>query len=411
MSLVGTLHLPGGRPPRTIICVSVSLAEGLELWSRDAQQAYQHTPTSNVNVFHALPGGTYSLPLTVQVPTTPRLPPTFNLTAHSSFAVTYALSVTLCCDDPLRSGSRINLAECAKPFEMMPETSPTRMPRYSSTTFSVKLPLPPAVQRLLNPSDPPKSSLRWSIEPFLPTTAYSPTSVIPLRLILTPPSELQIAYQILVRVAVVRREYSSLFPNTNTDTSSQGGLVSETEVTSRLTWYDVDPTSGPLSVETVLPLITGDTPWQHGFSTLLNVGPQTAGTDDTISVSSSFHVAVTLGFLPIDQPASIQSFVEISLPPRGIFTPAVAGPTIDLAAMKQRLPGTVRTLPLPIIIGSVSEPRNAMQLYTWSDLHLDQSSGQEVGRVITGEALSCEDGWILAPPSYAEAVSSVPYEY
>jgi hypothetical protein len=75
------------------------------------------------------------------------------------------------------------------------------------------------------------------------------------------------------------------------------------------------------------------------------------------------------------------------------------------------LPEAVRTLTLPIVVGSVSEPRNAMHNYTWSDLHLDRSSGQEVGRVVEGEGKSCEDGWILAPPSYADAVLQAPYDF
>lgn len=400
MSLIGTLLLPQG-PPRTIICVSVSLAEGLELWSRDAQQAYAYRPSRECHVDpkHCLPGGTYSLPLTVQVPSTPRLPPSFKV-ADATFAVTYALSVSLTCDDPIRPGFRVNLAECSTAFDMYPETMPTRTPRYTETSFSVRT----STCRRSQPSP------RWTIEPCLPTTTYSPTSQIPLRLILAPPKEITERYHVLVRIALIRREHSSKSDNALRDPSGQAGLVKETEITSSLAWFEVNKEA--IHIDTVIPIMM-DGNWQHGYSTMLNVGSANSGPEnDSISVSSTFHLASTLAFLPIvPRGKQLKDLVPIPLPPRGVFKPPRSGPTIDMAILKQHFPGTVRTLPLPIVLGSVSEPRSALHTTRWSDLHLDQSSGTEVGRVITGEVLSCEDGWIQAPPSYLEALEVVPYDY
>lgn len=402
MSLVGTLHLPCG-PPRTIICVSVSLAEGLELWARDAQQAYANRSPrhSAVDVTTALPGGTYSLPLTVQVPSTPRLPPSFNISG-AAFAVTYALAVTLACDDPLRPGSRVTLAEASRPFEMMPDTLPTRAPRYTETSFSVRT----AASRRLG------SHSRWTVKPTLPTTAFSPTSHLPLSLRLSPPSDLDEAYQVLVRIALVRREHSTPADASPRDPLAQSGHVHEVDVVSTMAWFEVDGES--IDIQTVLPIMpVSGLPWLHGFSTTLNVGPASPDTDgQSISVSSTFHIASTLAFLPrVAGQTTLNDLMPGVLPPMGVFTSPLPGSTIDMASLKRHFPGTVRTLPLPVVIGSVSEPRLAMQTYRWSDLHLDNSGASEVSRVLSGETTTCEDGWISPPPSYQAALEVVPYEY
>ena len=396
---MGTLHLPYG-PPRTIICVSVSLAEGLDLWARDAQQAYANRSPrhSAVDVKTALPGGTYSLPLTVQVPSTPRLPPSFHI-AGAAFAVTYALTVSLACDDPLRPGARVNLAEASRPFEMMPDTLPTRAPRYTETSFSVRT---SAARRFASHS-------RWTVKPTLPTTAFSPTSHIPLALRLSPPADVDEAYQVLVRIALVRREHS--MPVDATPPLAQSGLINEVDVVSTMAWFEVDGEG--IDIRTVLPIMpVSGLPWLHGFSTTLNVGPASPDTDGHISVSSTFHIASTLAFLPrIPGQTMLNDLMPGVLPPMGVFTSPLPGSTIDMASLKQHFPGTVRTLPLPVVIGSVSEPRLAMQTYRWSDLHLDNTGSSEVSRVLSGEATTCEDGWISPPPSYQAALEVVPYEY
>jgi hypothetical protein len=50
-----------------------------------------------------------------------------------------------------------------------------------------------------------------------------------------------------------------------------------------------------------------------------------------------------------------------------------------------------------------------MHAHRWSDLQLDEQG--DGGTMIDGEAFSCEDGWLSAPPSYAEAIDVVPYVY
>jgi hypothetical protein len=84
---------------------------------------------------------------------------------------------------------------------------------------------------------------------------------------------------------------------------------------------------------------------------------------------------------------------------------------IGLHDLRRHFPGTVRTLPIPVVIGSVAEPRDAMHTTRWSDLHLEQRNGRERGRMIHGEATSCEDGWLCPPPPYKDAVREAPYVY
>ncbi|WVQ98309.1 hypothetical protein IAU59_005432 [Kwoniella sp. CBS 9459] len=461
MSLIGTLHLPNSAP-RTIICVSVSLSEGLALWARDAQQTYaQHPPKPSecsIDPLHGLPGGTYSLPLTVQVPSTPRLPPSFTVRS-STFAVTYALTVTLTSDDPTLpgAGARVVLAETAKPFEMLPETLPTRAPKYVAQSFYVKTdflptPFPPIHQNTMvsSPVLPltHRQNTRWSIHPSIPTTAYSPTSVIPFTLTLTPPSLADLnldgiypsagslpaypTFQVLIRLALVRREHSSHSIVEPRDATGHG-LVHEEEIVARWGWIEASSEDKIKLKDIALPLMpSGVSTWRHGMSTMLNVGPTANGGEEGISVSSTFHMNVTLAFLSITPgspvlfdylPAAFSSASPVSIPPPGEFSEPMAtshhghghGHTegcLNMARFKRSFPGTIKTLPLPIVVGSVSEPRGAMHNTRWSDLHLERSAGgREVGRMIHGEGLSCENGWIMPPPSYKEALRAAPYEY
>ncbi|WWC86647.1 uncharacterized protein L201_001524 [Kwoniella dendrophila CBS 6074] len=473
MSLIGTLHLPN-QQPRTIICVSVSLSEGLSLWARDAKSTYlknppKHPQECSIDPDFGLPGGTYSLPLTVQVPTQPRLPPSFTVKS-SSFAVTYALTITLSCDDPtfLNTGKRLILADTAKPFEMLPETLPTRSPKYIPQSFYVKSDLPiikfdtkednksTAVEKVPLPVLP-KQSLKWTIHPFLPTTTYSPTSVIPFSIIITPPSldefnqpEIQLnlpseykllkpeKYQVLIRLALVRREHSSLSKIEPLD--SQGnGLVTEEEIISKWGIFELSSNNAEkLRITDInLPLmLQNENTWKHGMSTMLNVGPSSNGQELGVGVSSTFHLNVTLGFLSISGRGSktmsdylpsafsnTDDLGPINIPKLNEFSEPLKPDHLEyfnIIKFKKSFSSnsgnnnnTIKTLPLPIVIGSVSEPRDALHNIRWSDLHLtrNQQTGIEVGRMIHGESLSSENGWLVPPPSYKDAIKSAPYEY
>jgi hypothetical protein len=417
MSLVGTLHTPHA-PSRTIICVSVSLAEGLALWARDAQQAYaqRQTESSMLDPAMGLPGGTYSLPLTVQVPSTPRLPPTFTV-PNSSFAVTYALTVSLTCDDQLRRGGRIVLAEAARAFEMMPETLPTREPVYNDQSFYVRTDRQTdggvigTAKGLVR-----RANTRWTIKPAIQTTTYSPTSTIPLKLVLTPPAEpVGQTYHVLVRIALIRREHFTNNADDLRDRDGRKGLAKEEEILHRYAWFESHGESIDIA-NAHLPIMHGETAWAHGYSTVLNVGPppNSPGADQ-IAVSSTFHVATTMAFLAVHpEGPTLDQLAGRELLPMGQWsppTPANSPNRLSVSNLKRNFPGAVRTLPLPVVIGSVSEPRGAMYMSSWWDLQLVSNGEREVGRVIEGEAITSENGWIDPPPCYGDAVKEVPYEW
>jgi hypothetical protein len=348
----------------------------------------------------------------------PVSPPSYSVQG-ASFAVTYALTVTLTCDDFHRPGSRIVLSEAARPFEMMPDTMPTRAPRFTPQSFWVRMAEEATPGAMGVKGVTRRPNYRWTVSPELPTTAFSPTSNIPLRLILTPPIEsIGQTYQTLIRLSLLRREHSSLA--TPVDPATQMGLVSENEVSVRWGWMTCRDDEELDLANIDLPITLPGTSWNHGYSTHLNVGA--AGIDNSpssISVSSTFHLCCTLAFLPTSPGSpTLEQFLPQSaldlLPPPGVFTDAEPGSpfsSLPMSYLKRTWPGTVKTLPLPIVIGSVSEPRGAMHTSRWSDLMLSGNGDGETGRMIHGEGVSCEDGWILPPPDYEEACGVVPYIY
>jgi hypothetical protein len=218
-------------------------------------------------------------------------------------------------------------------------------------------------------------------------------------------------------MALVRREHATHNPEDLRDRDGTKGLIKEVEILNRYAWFESVDGQEVVIPRAVLPLMPQQTAWTHGYSTVLNVGPMTDSLEtEMIAVSSTFHLAITFAFLAIspDTP-TLSELVDRPLPPLGVWSePTLAHSKhyLGLDIFKRNFPGSVRTLPLPIVIGSVSEPRGAMHLHRWSDLHLYGSSpGAQVGRMVDGEAYSCENGWIEPPPCYGDAIVEVPYDW
>jgi hypothetical protein len=138
MTLTGTLRLAYGE--RQIIQVSVSLADGLAIWSRDAITAHRVCPFRSLpgqaDPEAGLPGGRYNLPLTVQVPDT-RLPPSFE-SPDGRFAISYRLTAALSIDNPTKRDERMVLGLAHAPFTLLPTTLPDyplTLQRVSSLTW------------------------------------------------------------------------------------------------------------------------------------------------------------------------------------------------------------------------------------------------------------------------------------
>ncbi|KAL1407032.1 hypothetical protein Q8F55_006445 [Vanrija albida] len=365
MSMVGTLRL-GAAPPQTIIYVSVSLEQGLALWARDA----------GAHDAAAMPGGTYTLPISVQVPATPRLPPSFAVPgAH--FAVSYALEVAL----SVASGTgRVVLAHAARAFEMLPETLPS--PAVAEVPHALWVPGPGGADR-------------WELTPSLPTSTYSPTSAIPLRLRVLPPGGGPRA--VLLRLGLVRNEASD---------GEAGCERRAVDVSARWGW--VCPAQAT-TVTAALPIMTGAT-WDHGFSTVLNVH----GARGATVASSTFCLVVQAVFLA-DDDGGLAHFLD-ALGEGRLAEGEFSAPLPGCAARKAAWDALVRdhaaaqrTISIPVILGSVSEPRGALHAHHWSDLHIGADGGR--ARMIEGEAFSSEDGWMCAPPTYSQALDDIPYVY
>lgn len=398
LSLVGTLRVRDAAP-RVIIDISVSLSEGLALWARDAgaaaRRAAARLPGADTHSVanaspNALPPGTYTLPLSAQVPSTPRLPPTFN---GDGFALSYALCVNLTCDEADSGGTgtrgRLVVAHAARPFDLLPTTLPTRAPRMIPHSFWVPT------------TSAGGETARWVIHPRIPTTAYSPTSVIPIELTITPPqTEDDGAIDgladddtaVLVRVSLVREELVEAGTTSSTCTV----------VSTRIGWERVGPNRQPVTIRPTLPLNVGST-WRYGFTTVLAIdgGPDA----HPVNVSSKFHLHIDSVFLPASAPRQLGFGGPGLRPPVG----GSDAQSRAWARIERRAPSTSCSLSIPIVVGSVSEPRDAMHAHRWSDLQLDEQG--DGGTMIDGEAFSCEDGWLSAPPSYAEAIDVVPYVY
>ncbi|EIW71065.1 hypothetical protein M231_03536 [Tremella mesenterica] len=440
MSLVGTLHL-ASKATRTIVCVSVSLQEGLTLWARDAACALRSV-TSSPPPLEGLPGGIYNLPLTVQVPTTPRLPPSFRV-RNAGFGVSYNLVVSLTCDSipPTQGQSimkRVVLAETAVPFDMLPETLPTPPVYYRPSAFYV---------RDFHGDDGGivgvKGSIRrpnalWSVNISIPTAAYSPSEQIPININLTPPQEQPTGkyaekYHIFIKASLTRREHSSISPPSPPPSSvplpqptkNAAGLylIGEEEICSSWGWVESNDISTIHLPNLILPLVSSGQSWEYGFSTVLNVGNQSYVQDSTrnnqnsngVSISSTFQINVVTAFLSLplhSKKSKITDFIPF-LPPMGIFTqPGLSPDKLKMNVMKRYFSGTIKNHSISITVGSVSEPRGAMQSTCWSELQLDRTEdGRETGtgRMVAGRSTTSENGWILPPPSYKEAVAQPPY--
>jgi hypothetical protein len=284
----------------------------------------------------------------------------------------------------------------------------------------------------------------------LPTGAYSPTAVIPLELCVSPPRSSRTEKHALL-------EDVEMSSDTDTDTSSEcpspsrsvysepdtvaifrvtlvreervgNALVHSVPIVARIGWLPLSRPAGGASARPALPLML-DGAWTHGYSTLL-AGDAEGMHTARQSLSSTFALYIDVLFHSArgrvqtcddaakgDQPPYLVAHAPLlPLASGGGLTAAVDGSAGQRLWERVALlaPAAPRTLAVPIIIGSVSEPRDALYMHSWSDLQL--TDGQDTsspnappGRLIEGEALSNEDGWLCPPPCYATAIQDAPH--
>lgn len=441
-----------GWAERILINVGVGLEDGLDLWQKDATVAWERLSErrkkGRSNPAVALPGGKYTLPLTVQVPSNPTLPPTFDLPT-SPFEIAYHLSVTLTVDDPTYESigpddpaPRIVLDQSARGFDLLPTTLPSVAPDLAPITgllemtsrrresftamvgaasagwldrFSTAIdPLmvgfgvsPPRTAMMFNgaASTGPTadaSPMSWSIVPSLPTTSFSPSSVIPVDFALRPPAASPSAQlpagQVIIRAALLRREYLHTSQGVPPSNDAADGLVSEEEIVSCIGRHDMAcvPSVHPSLPRLSLPLGFGaGHAWANGFSTSISVSPAPSAPRTHVHCASRFYLSLQVAFAPTGSPG-----LE---PATGAYI--LNDPTghipLDLAS---------RTIFIPISIGSVGEPPGANRR-AWRELYLgrNERTGEERPQLIDGCAVDHEEGWILPPPSYEAAIAEPEY--
>jgi hypothetical protein len=437
---------------RVLINVGVGLEDGLDLWQKDATVAWERLSErrkkGRSNPAVALPGGKYTLPLTVQVPSNPTLPPTFDLPT-SPFEIAYHLSVTLTVDDPTYESvgpedlaPRLVLSHSVRSFALLPMTLPTVAPDLAPVTGLLEAPSRRResftamvgsasagwLDRFNTAIDPLKvgfgvstprvaaSALNgasstgtahdawptsWSIEPSLPTTTFSPSSVIPVDFALRPPSALPSALppagQVIIRAALVRREYLHTSHGVPPVSDPDAGLLSEEEIVSCIGRHDLARIYGvhPSLPRLSLPLGFGaGYAWANGFSTSISVSPGPSSSRTHVHCASRFYLSLQVAFAPAGSCTSPPTHGYVLNDLAGFIPPEL----------------TTRTILVPISIGSVGEPPGANRR-AWRELYLgrNDSTGEEVPQLIDGCAIDRDEGWILPPPSYEAALAEPEY--
>jgi hypothetical protein len=446
-----------------------------------------------------LAGLPYSLPLTVQVPTHPRLPPSFRLPG-SIFEIVYALEVSLTIDRTSPAGAskdesdRVQLVRTSREFTLLPTTLPSQPPVLPPLDGLLDVPLPAPAAGLQPPSSvaaasqslvglgisapagwmdklqqafvplryslgghsaasdgsasgsrsrshspvPPPSTFAvsaasakaaaeanpsWSVQPLLSTSAFSPSSNIPLDLMLVAPLSASLRDtqalpegQLLVKASILRREHAFSSRSAPSKLEETRGLVHEEEIVSASGAFDLSlllPTGSP-TTKTVklprldLPLGFGPLakPWASGMTTSLTVSPDPMQAEDFdgqahlhTHCSSRFYLALQVAYLPstpnTSTTGSDQPTNDFQLN-RPLFIPSVL---------------RSRSLLIPITIGSVGEPSGARHRRTWRELYLatNERTGEEAPRMVSGSAVDDERGWLLPPPSYETALGEREY--
>lgn len=478
MSLVGTLRLPPSLvgedivddedewAERVLINVGVGLQDGMDLWQKDATVGQSPALTPGIdcpqvsvdlsrflstawkrlsekkkrgrsNPEFALPGGKYTLPLTVQVPSNPVLPPTFDL-PDSAFEVSYQLTVSLTVDDPDPSAPderprRIVLSRSSRPFALLPTTLPTLAPEVPPIQGLLEAPRRDSISKLVGSAssswldrfngamEPLKSGFgvpsarsasvdlpgglyptSWSILPSVPTASYSPSSTIPVDFALNPPSALPSASlpngYLIIRASLLRREFLYTSSGAPTVTDANEGLLSEetiAAVSHRVNLLDLYSTDGKLPRLSV-PLgygSTGVAAWDKGFSSSLSVTPSVGSSSPHIHCASRFFLSIHITFL---SPSNLAR------------SPSLATNEVSDPSVASHLPS--RMVVIPISVGSVGEPPGSNRR-VWREMYIgrDEETGEERPSMVEGCEVDREEGWIVAPPSYEVALGEPAY--
>lgn len=266
----------------------------------------------------------------------------------------------------------------------------------------------------------PTLSTSWTIVPSLPTSAYSPSSNIPLDLTLvaSSPSSTSdktgrpLTGELLIRATLLRREHVYHSETMPSPADEERGLVKEEEILSSSGRFDLASLNIGPDGQIQLPrlnLPVGYGPrarlWTKGFTTSLTISPDASSTSESspsspihTHCSSRFYLSLHLAFCPVSTSHT---------PASNVFS----NPSSSRSPMEIPLNLKPRLLLIPITIGSVGEPQGARHRRGWRELYLEREngSGEERGRMISGVAVDDEGSWLVAPPSYQDALEAEEY--
>ncbi|GAA5967575.1 hypothetical protein JCM21900_003346 [Sporobolomyces salmonicolor] len=340
---------------RMIADFCIDLSSGLRIWKRDAEAARTAAAErlGRVDLDHdgemRLPPGTYVLPLSMKVPNSDRLPPSFEC---AQFRITYTMSIALFSSTKSSNGTPRRLKVFSIPFHVLPSTLPSPSPELPVLTHDHKKGVFASLMKSLSFSTPRSHETGYHIVyPSLPTSHFSPGAhasiPVSLRIVDRPlePTDLYIRLA-LVRKTYVRESSQSSLSRAIEDEWDLGAGISlsalgypeevivepwckeEEEIVSRWGWvpYSSRPGADPSEKAEVvikdisLPLsgINGHG-WTHGYSTTLDLEPTTTPTQihgecswfspafrsrppvakeygRHVHVSSRFFLAVEVGF-------------------------------------------------------------------------------------------------------------------
>ncbi|KAM0752183.1 hypothetical protein T439DRAFT_379283 [Meredithblackwellia eburnea MCA 4105] len=379
-SAIGGMHLgvtgmcetldPNGNilSKRMIADFTTNLGTGINMWKRDGldaarKLALDKSVRDGERAGRAdfvdesdlrLPPGTYKLPLTMKIPDSERLPPSFEC---SQFRIHYTMSVAIFSTATTSDGTPQRLKVFSVPFHILPSTLPTPAPELPILTHDHKKSVFSSLLKSFSfgsssSSSSPRSDSGFHIVfPSLPTSHYSPGShasiPVTLRVVDRPLEPTDLYF----RLALVRRTYVRESSHTSLATAidDEWGLgmgvtpqalgysedvllepwcKEEVEIVSRWGWvpYASRPGANPhekaevVIQDIALPLSGPDGQgWSHGYSTCLDIEPvsvpsQTHGTCSWFSpafrsrapvakeyarhvhLSARFYLSVQVGF-------------------------------------------------------------------------------------------------------------------
>ncbi|CAH7687072.1 hypothetical protein BY996DRAFT_4582858, partial [Phakopsora pachyrhizi] len=284
---------------RVVVDFVTDLSHGLQTWKNDAEIATQQINRGGklreVDGMSVLPPGTYILPLSMKIPASEKLPPSFSC---SHFRITYTMSLALWsrASDSV-SGQPLHCKVFTVPFDILPSTLPSGPPKLPSGNSVNHIHRKRSIATLTAQIYGSSAGLATStathvVVPSLTSSSFSPASHASIPVTLSIIDRPIVPTDLYLRISLIRSIYVR---DSKTDWISEAAesllteegllekhLKEEKEICSRWGYipYRLRPHANPLEECEVLirdlsvPLISeGEISWGHGYSTSLELEP------------------------------------------------------------------------------------------------------------------------------------------